>query len=425
MTDLLLKIFVKDYKNTKNETVRKNYGLLGSFFGLFTNLFLFLSKIIIGIILGMFSIIADSVNNLSDFGNNTISLFGFKLAGKKPDREHPFGHQRIEDIAALIISCVIIGLGFVMGYQGILDLVAFIQSVSSSGHPVIDSSFLTAEGNKDYTKLIVTIVILAMAVGIKLLQSLLYHSLGKRIDSLQLLALSKDSRNDVISTILVIVGVVITWFTGFSVDCFFTIAVAILVITSGIGILRESIDILIGQKPDKDVIDGIVSIVKKYKLVLGMHDLFIHTYGKISYAVIHIEVDSKLPLVEAHEVSDAIEKEVNEELAICLTVHLDPVSYDDPDTEKYKSMIQEGLKEMPGEFSFHEFRLVKDSCCDRLIFDLVVPDEKNNEAGKSEISSVLNSKTNMKLGKPTRLIINYDDYLQDFLAGTDAENIVK
>ncbi|MFA6624707.1 MAG: cation diffusion facilitator family transporter [Bacilli bacterium] len=418
MTELLLKLFVKDYKNTKDQKVRKKYGLLGSFFGLITNFLLFIAKITVGIILNIYSIIADSVNNLSDFGNNFLSIFGFKIAAKQADADHPFGHQRMEYVISLVISCVILALGVVMMYQGILDLVAFIESIQATGKPVIDSTFTGPNG---YTVYVVTLSILAFAIFVKILQALLYFSLGKKIDSMQLSALGKDSLNDVISTSLVIVGVIITYFTGFTVDCFFTIAVAILVIVSGIGIMKGAINILIGQKPDQDLINKLITLVMSHKRALGMHDLTMHYYGNVIFAVIHVEVDARADVIMSHELCDEIEKEVYAKLGINLTVHMDPVYINDPDTNKYKSCVEEALKSYKVKVTMHDFRILSAPSYVNVIFDLVMPPEVDNIQGQQEIREHIQKYTNNKYGKPTYLIINFDNEITDFLAGTIAE----
>jgi cation diffusion facilitator family transporter len=418
MTNLLLRLFVKDYRNTSDPQVRKRYGLLGSFFGLITNFLLFLVKIVIGVLFHLYSIIADSVNNLSDFGNNFLSIFGFKISAKEADADHPFGHQRMEYVISLVISCVIIALGVVMLYQGILDLVAFIQSIQSTGHPVVDDSFV---GDSRYAAYVVTLTLLAVAVFTKVLQSLLYRSLGKRIHSMQLIALSKDSLNDVISTTLVIVGVIISWYTGYKVDCFFTISVAVLVILSGIGIMKEAVNILLGQKPDKELVNQLINLVMSQKGVLGMHDLTMHYYGNIIFAVVHVEVDSSQDIMKSHEICDVIEREAEGKLGIHLTVHMDPVLVNDPDTDKYRAAVEEALKAFRVPISMHDFRILTAPSYVNVIFDLVLPKELDNDDGHQEIRLFIQKYTDNRYGKPTYLVINFDNELTDFLSGTRAE----
>ena len=413
MTEILLKLFVKDYRNVQDAKVREKYGLLGSFFGLITNLILFVGKIVIGAMMGLFSIIADSVNNLSDFGNNALSIFGIKVAGKKPDLEHPFGHQRMEYIISLVISCVIIALGGVMLYQGIMDLVAFVGSMQADGTPVLSEI--------GYHEYVITLSILSAAIFVKVLQSLLYYSLGKRIDSIQLKALGRDALNDVISTTTVIIGVIITYFTDFNVDFAFTIFVSIMVIVSGISILRQSADILIGEKPSKEKIQDLVHLILSHTEVLGIHDLTMHTYGQVIFAVIHVEVDAKEDVMKSHALCDGIEREVQKKLGINLTIHMDPILVDDPDTAKYRKAVETALKAFPKTLSMHDFRILSAPNYVNLIFDLVVPPEIDDEKGHEKIESYLKEKVTGFNGKTPYFVINFDDSISDFLYDTGEE----
>ena len=413
MTEILLKLFVKDYRNVQDAKVREKYGLLGSFFGLITNLILFVGKIVIGAMMGLFSIIADSVNNLSDFGNNALSIFGIKVAGKKPDLEHPFGHQRMEYIISLVISCVIIALGGVMLYQGTTDLVAFVGSMQADGTPVLSEI--------GYHEYVITLSILSAAIFVKVLQSLLYYSLGKRIDSIQLKALGRDALNDVISTTTVIIGVIITYFTDFNVDFAFTIFVSIMVIVSGIGILRQSADILIGEKPSKEKIQDLVHLILSHTEVLGIHDLTMHTYGQVIFAVIHVEVDAKEDVMKSHALCDGIEREVQKKLGINLTIHMDPILVDDPDTAKYRKAVETALKAFPKTLSMHDFRILSAPNYVNLIFDLVVPPEIDDEKGHEKIESYLKEKVTGFDGKTPYFVINFDDSISDFLYDTGEE----
>lgn len=413
MVNLLLRLFVRDYADVKNPKVREKYGLLGSFFGLVTNLILFLGKIVVGILMGLYSIIADSVNNLSDFGNNALSIFGIKVSGKKPDKEHPFGHQRMEYVISLVISCVIIALGVVMLYQGVMDLIAFATSMAETGAPL--------QSSIGYVEYVVTLSLLSVAIFVKVLQSLLYRSLGKRIGSLQLLALAKDALNDVLSTTTVIIGVVITYFTTYNVDWAFTIFVAILVIISGVGILRQAANILLGEKPDKECIQSLVSLIVRHRGVLGIHDLTMHSYGQSIFAVIHVEVDAKVDVLLSHALCDEIEREAQKELGIYLTIHMDPILVDDPDTVFYRREVAQALQRFPKEITMHDFRILSAPDFVNLIFDLVIPPELDDAKGQEEIASFLRQRVQGDGKKKVYLVINFDDSLSDFLVDSDEE----
>ena len=418
MLEILLKHFVKDYKHIEKKEVRERYGLFGSFFGLITNFILFFTKIVIGILLSMPSILADAINNFSDFGNNFLSIFGFKLSAKGADKEHPFGHQRVEYIISIVIACVIIGLGMIMFYQGILGFIEFVKSMSNTNRPSTDSTFINSNGTKNISLFVITCVILGVSVILKLLQSLLYHSLGKRIDSVQLEALSKDSRNDVISTLLVIVGVLITWFTGYNVDCFFTISVSILVILSGVGIIKEAATILIGEKPKQELIDELAKFISSRKEIYGIHDLIMHSYGQAIYASIHVEVDGSKSVLQAHEQIDIIEREVYGKFNVILTIHMDPIILNNENTEKYKNAILEGIKELNSNIKMHDFRIIPAKTFDNLVFDLVIPKELNDEKGHKLIREKIQNHTKNLLGKETYLLINFDNFESDFLSQT-------
>ena len=413
MGKLLLKLFVKDYKNAKDPLVQKKYGFVASFFGLITNFLLFISKIIIGIILGLYSLISDSVNNLSDFGNNVLSIFGVKMTFKPADKEHPYGHQRTQYIISLIIGCVVIALGAIMAYQGVRDLIVFIESIVNNGTPTIREL--------SYPMFVISLCLLSLAILIKVTQSLIYFSYGKAINSQQLKALGKDALNDCISTSLVIVGILVSHFTKYDVDCFFTLLVAILVIFSGIGIIKEAANSLVGEKPSEDIVHSLVNLLLNHDGVLGVHDLELHTYGQVVFGVIHVEVDAKKDVMMSHELCDLLEKEAFSSLNIHLTIHMDPILIDDPDTEKYKSLIEEFVLKTNKDIHFHDFRIVSGEANVNLVFDMILPDEMDNEKERNKIKEDLYNFINNRYGKTVHIIVNFDDAITDFLSGTKAE----
>lgn len=415
MGEILLKLFVKNYRDTKNEKVRTEIGLVASFFGLITNFILFVMKISLGLILHLYSTLSDSINNLSDFGNNILSIFGVKASSKPADEEHPYGHQRLEYIIALIIGCVIIALGAITLYQGIVSLVSFIKSIVETDKP--------PKKDISYVLYIVSLSLLSFSIFLKLCQSMIYHSYGKRISSLQLIALSKDSRNDCISTFALIVGLVITWFTGYDIDCFFNIAISILIIVSGSMIIKESTTKLIGDKPDKKIVDDIVNLVSQHKDALGMHDLSLHTYGNTVYGVIHVEVDAKNDIMLSHELCDEIEKEAKEKLGINLTVHMDPILVDDPETEFFRKIVEDVIHQHSEKIHMHDFRLVSGTNSANLIFDLILPSEIDSKNKRNEIERKIIDVAQHESSKKINLVIQYDSAITDFLSGTKAEDI--
>lgn len=384
MIEILLKIFVPNYKNVKNNKVRTSYGILGSSIGFISNLILVIMKLIIGFITLNVSIIADAINNLSDFFSCILNIVGCRLAGKPADKEHPYGHERIEYIISLIISVVIMALAINIIYQGVMNII----------NP----------GEKLTSFPLVSFIILAVAAFVKLFQSLCYYALGKRISSISLMALGADARNDIISTIGVIIGLVISYYTGFTqVDGIIAILVGLFILYSGFSLLKETSDILIGEKPSDELVNKLVKLVKAHKGVLGIHDLEIHSYGpdKI-FASIHVEVDGDVNVFASHEMIDGIEKEVNAKLGVNLVVHMDPINVHDPELAKVKASLTSIVKDISNKLSFHDLRLVNGKNCTNVIFDLVIPNDlKNNE--KSIIAKVtkgiksVNQKYNPKI----------------------------
>lgn len=410
MVEFLLKRFVKDYKNITDSKVRKNYGLLGSFFGLITNTILFVGKLVLGILLKTSSVIADAINNLSDFGNNFIAIFGFKISSKKADDDHPFGHQRMEYITSLIIAMIILCLGMIMIYQGIIDTIEFFKCLKETSHPSVREI--------SFPFFISSVIVFSIAIILKLLQAYLYYSLGKRIKNMELKALSKDSINDVISSVLVIVGLIITYITHYSYDCFFSILVGIFVVISSISILKGSTEILLGQKPDKKLVNSLVKLLLSYEVVISIHDLILHTYGNIIYGVVHVEVDGDKNIIDIHESIDKIEKDVKKKLNVNLTIHMDPILLNDETTNLYLNKIRTILNELDSSFTFHDFRVSKCKDILNISFDLVIPSLKDNDSDKKKINDLIFSKLD---DKNISLHINYDDKVSDFLSDSDAK----
>ena len=387
MTELLLKLFVKDYKNVKDQNVRKQYGVLGAVFGLITNFILFAAKLTIGILIANISIIADGLNNLSDFGNCFITIFGFKMSSKPADKDHPFGHQRMEYIISLIVSVIIISLGFNIGKDAVNSIITPSEQME---------------------QILIPAIILGLSIVIKVLQGVLYYSLGKRIDSIALKATGADSRNDVISTTGVLIGLFISFYTGFTrIDGIIALVVAIFVVISGIKILIDTADILLGEKPSQEIIDEFVKTIKSHDCVLGIHDIEMHCYGPNQiYASCHVEVDASKDVIVTHDSIDNIEKECLQKLKIQTVIHMDPVVIDDPQRNHYKEVVAEALKEVNPDLHFHDFRIVSGPTHVNLVFDIVLPFELKSK--KDEIQSKLEDLVHQKEPN-TYLVISYDD----------------
>lgn len=352
MTNLIIKKFIKDYNNTKDVSVREAYGKLGSLIGILSNIILCISKISIGIIFGSISITADGVNNLSDAGSSVITLIGFKMAGKPADKEHPFGHARIEYISGIIVAFIIILLG--------------LELVKSSFEKILNPKPI----NFSY----LMIFVLLFSIVMKLWLSSLNSKIADRISSATMKATSIDSMNDVIATSAVLISVLITKFTDLQIDGYMGVAVALFIVYSGINILKDIMNPLLGELPDPEFISSIEERIMSYEGILNIHDLVVHNYGPSRYfATVHAEVDAKQDILICHDMIDNIERDFAEDLDMNLVIHLDPVVTDDKEINKLRNTVSEIIKSIDEKLSMHDFRIVKGKTHTNLIFDVVVP----------------------------------------------------
>ncbi len=352
MTDLLLKLFVKNHKNVTDPKVRGVYGTLAGVTGIVTNLIISLVKLFIGLFAGSVSVMADAVNNMADAGSSAITLVGFKLAGKPADREHPYGHAQIEYITGMIISFLIILIG---------------------GSFLVESfkSILKPEATKFD---VITLVILGVTVLAKLWQWAFYRKLAKKIDSESLLASAQDSINDVISTTVVFVAAIFGHVTGLLIDGWVGCAVAVYIIVSGIKLVIETSGPLLGAAPDKDTVKAIADKVLSYEGVIGVHDLIVHSYGKsCTFASVHAEVPAEQDVLISHDVIDNIEADVRRDLGIELVIHLDPIVTNDPVVNEMRDYTASVISGIGHDVSFHDFRIVKGPTHTNVLFDVVVP----------------------------------------------------
>jgi cation diffusion facilitator family transporter len=388
MVEILLRIFVKDYKKTDNEKVRTGYGLLGAGFGLFTNLILFVSKLVIGLITANISIIADALNNLSDFGNCFLSIFGFKMSSKPADEDHPYGHQRMEYIISLVISVIIIALGLDLIYQAIMSLV--------NPGPALTVFPL------------VSVIILGASMLLKVVQAYVYFSLGKRINSIALKASGADARNDVLSTAGVLAGVLISYYTGFTrADGILALVVSGFIMYTGIKILVQTADVLLGERPSDETVQRFLKVIRSDHNVLGCHDLEMHCYGPNAiFASIHVEVDGSTDVFKSHDMIDNLEDECWSKLHIKTVIHMDPVKVNDPETDYAKQVIQDAVKAVNPALSIHDFRIVSGPTHTNAVFDMVIP--HGLEAKKGELIHDVRAKVREQ-DPNIHPIINCDD----------------
>lgn len=366
MTEFLIKKFVKDYENTGEQKVRTAYGVLSSFVGIFCNVLLFAAKLVIGMVMNSISVTADAFNNLSDAASSVISFVGVKMADKPADEEHPFGHGRMEYIAALVVSFLVIEVGFTF----------FKSSIGKLRSPETMNFDL------------LPFLILLLSVAVKLWMGLFNRKLGKRIDSKVLLATATDSLGDVVTTSVTILSILVYHFLGWNIDAVMGILVSLVVMWAGIGIARDTLEPLIGQAGDPELAAQIRREVESYKGIVGTHDMIIHSYGPgRTMASLHAEVPRDTDIEDSHEVIDRAEREVSRKLGVFLVIHMDPVEMKDEQVLECREKLEEYLRELDPELKYHDFRMVKGKNQINLIFDVVVPfsytEEKQKELKKS------------------------------------------
>ena len=353
MTDFLVNKFIKDSTNIESTEVRTRYGMLASVVGIFCNVLLFSVKLTIGLILSSLAVTADAFNNLSDAASSIISFIGVKMAGKPADAEHPFGHGRIEYIAALIVSFLVIEVGFTF----------FKSSISKILHP------------EEISFDLVPFVILILSILVKLWMAFFNNKLGKRIDSKVMLATAADSLGDVITTSATVLSIIICHFTSINVDAIAGLIVSAIVIWSGISIAKDTLEPLIGERVPAELYQKITDIVESYDGIVGTHDLIVHNYGpNRSMATIHAEVPNDINIEVSHEIIDKIERDVKKDLNILLVIHMDPVEMRDEEVLSLREKTSRIVHALDPELNFHDFRVLKENEQRNLIFDLVIPD---------------------------------------------------
>lgn len=364
--NLLIKLFIKDYKNTSDETVRGRYGTFSGIVGIITNTLLVIIKLIIGIISASIALIADAINNLSDTLSSIITIVGFKLSQKGPDEKHPFGHERIEYITSLLISIVILIVGGNF----------LITSIKKCINPTPVEFSLTI------------IIFLGLSIIIKLWQGLFYIKISKIINSTALRAASRDSFSDTVVTTSVLISTIIMYLYNINIDGYMGILVSIFILYNGFKTVFESTSPLIGELPDKVLVDEMLETILINEKIKGYHDLVFHMYGPTKlYSSIHLEFDYKEDILEIHELVDRIEREVYSKYNIELVVHMDPIIYDDDITNKYQSIVKRLINDYDQNIDIHDFRVIKDNKVNKILFDCVLPHTYYNK--KFEIKKEL------------------------------------
>ena len=353
--NFLVRRFIKNYQDTKDANVRTSIGKLSGIVGIFSNLFLFVIKFVIGTIVHSVSIQADGVNNLTDAGSNIISILSFHLANKPADKDHPFGHERTETIASLFVGILILVLGFETAKE----------SISKVIHP----------GSIDFR--IASVIILLISIIVKFWMYAYNKKLSKTYDSSLLEATALDSISDVCGTTAVLVSTLLSPVLHFNLDGYMGIVVSGIILYGAYGLLRDMINSLIGEAPDPELVHNIVDMIMAHPAILGVHDMMLHYYGpnKI-FASAHVEVDSSKDIFETHDHIDNIEREVKENMNIDLVLHMDPVKVNDLETELYRAKVVEAIHQIDPKWGFHDFRIVSGPTHVNLVFDLVIPFEE-------------------------------------------------
>lgn len=362
MTELLVKLFIKDHNLVEDRKVRESYGILSSIVGFFCNVLLFIVKLSIGFVIGSISVMADAFNNLSDAASAIISFIGVKLANRPADKEHPFGHGRFEYISALIVAFLVIQVGFT----------CFKNAITKILHPqeLQFNPWLLG--------------ILCLSVFVKIWLVLFYDKLGKRINSNVMKATATDALGDIFITSATIVSITISELLHVNIDGYMGFVVSIFVIIAGFNIVKSTLEPLLGEAVSPEIYDSITKAVEGYEGIIGSHDLIVHNYGPSHImATIHAEVPNDMDFETAHETIDRIERDVLRDLSIFLVIHMDPIEMKDEKVLEYRELVQDIVKTMEEEASIHDFRVVSGEKEINLIFDVVVPYSYDDAASEN------------------------------------------
>ena len=352
MTDLLLRLFVKHASDTSDPAVRAGYGRLAGVTGIVCNLLLFALKLLAGTISGSVSITADAVNNLSDASGSIVTLVGFKLASRPADDEHPYGHARMEYLSGLAVAVLILVIG--------------VELVKSSVGKILHPEAV------EFSALIV--VILVCSILVKLWMAVFNRKLGRRIGSAALTAAAADSRNDVISTGAVLLACIVGQLTGLKIDGYVGLLVALFILWSGVGIAKDTIDPLIGAKPDESLVHAIAYLMTSHPNILGIHDLMVHDYGPgRQFASAHVEMPVEADPMESHDLIDNIEQDFKNDDGLIVTLHYDPIVTDDPEVNDMRNWIDAQVKTIDARLSIHDLRTVPGPTHVNVLFDCVKP----------------------------------------------------
>lgn len=385
MFELLTRIFVKDHKNTKDLKVREAYGTFISIFSIFLNIVLVTIKLIISFITNSISIRTDALNNLSDVGSNIATLFGFKLANKHADKDHPYGHGRMEYISGMIVAFLIVYMG----------ITAFFDSLNKIIHP------------EEISFSYIAILVLLISISIKLLMFYMNKKAGKLIESETLLAACQDSLNDSIMTFTTLLSLVIYKVSGFNLDAIIGLVVSVFILKSGAEIFSNVMSTILGKAPDKELIKDIEDTIMSHPEIHGIHDLMLHDYGLSQrFLTLHAEIDCRVNIMEIHDEIDNIEREILNKFNITTTIHMDPIDFEDEDVIRLSEEVKRIVKKINPEYNIHDFRIVKGNTHTNIVFDCVIPSD--DHISHQQLATTIEEEVNKLDGGPYYAVIEVE-----------------
>lgn len=384
MYTLICSKFIPNYKNTEDAQVREKYGSVFSVFSIICNIIMVIFKLAVSFITNSVSIRADAFNNLSDVGSNLATLFGFKLSNKHPDADHPYGHGRMEYVSGMIVSFLILLMGFEAAKESVLKII----------HPEEIYSSLAA------------LVVLVASIIIKLIMAYMNNTAGKDIGSDALKAAGQDSINDSLVTGATLICLIVHEVTGLHIDAYVGLIASLLVLKSGIEIFSDVLDTILGKAPDKQLIKEIENTICAHEKVLGVHDLMLHDYGPSQkFMSLHVEVDASIPVIEMHDEIDNIELEILDKYKILTTIHMDPIDTKDTLANSLKGKVLDAVKSINPEYKIHDFRIVSGPTHTNLVFDVLLPAQDKNDI--EELRKTISNKIS-EIDNSYRCVINFD-----------------
>lgn len=352
----MIERLIKDYKNTDNPVVRNRYGNAAGIVGICTNLLLGAFKLIIGFASNSVSIMADAVNNITDMATSALTIVGFKLSSKKPTKEHPYGYARYEYVSGFVIALFMFVMGLIFAKESFTKII----------HP------------EELTINAATYIILSFAVVAKFIQMMIYRKFAKAINSKTIEATALDSKNDIITSSGILLSMIVMGYFKINIDGYVGFAISILVIISSIGAIKEELEPIIGIVPTQEQVDQISKKLTSYPVVHDIHDMMIHNYGvNNDFISVHVEVDASKDIMEIHDAIDIIENDFREEFGVLMTIHMDPVIIGNPKIDNIREQVSKALKDLDSRLMFHDFRMVEGPTHTNVIFDCVVPQDKD------------------------------------------------